>query len=480
MGPSSNRISKIPKRPKPSSKDTILPQKRLNECTDSMQPTKKRKLKKEQTLPQQINSTNIEIIDLLSDSSQSIKSCNLTKSKFYQSAASDDDILLNDDFDHIINEDLTVKIKSIPLSVPLCDFYETFTKKYNVSIVHMAASLTVDLQNESFKECKSLTLETKQQRDYLIEMSLTKQLKITHNNTEYPMLCIPFNQSIQTQTNNDNDNEQKHQSEDKPHAQNEDKEQSEESKQSEQQFSAPPPPKQCNLYYQQSTDSQSQQNEQSDIDGVLEMMSDFKACLDLNKFRIFGCDANINMTSNELINPPSKLREGDILLFDDYDDNVNDPWSFCLSVQDPNNDIVCPMMQVIANQTSLMKEDRVSKFVWYQKSDEMMTSYGKYLEKHELLKKDALFVEESVELRFESSKRSKGGMDKFHKMLSERHPVFISIDDEKNDVLAVKIIKMTAFKQYIADIVKIERHKITIGASSNVSVLSSETPITQI
>ena len=39
--PSSNRISK---KPKPSSNGSILPQKRLNECTDSMQPTKKRKL----------------------------------------------------------------------------------------------------------------------------------------------------------------------------------------------------------------------------------------------------------------------------------------------------------------------------------------------------------------------------------------------------------------------------------------------------
>merc|ERR1711971_59103 len=100
-----------------------------------------------------------------------------------------------------------------------------------------------------------------------------------------------------------------------------------------------------------------------------------------------------------------------------------------------------------------------------------------------MMKKDAVFVE-NINLKFVSSNQRRETMDTFHTMLEERQPVFISVDENDIDLVALKIVSIVhAFKEYTAEIVKISLPKLAIAvSSSNASVISSrsnETPVTQ-
>ena len=105
--------------------------------------------------------------------------------------------------EYLMKPELTVSITAIPQSIPIESFYETLTDIYNVTIVHMSDALTIDANNSSFQECKSLTVANKEQRDYLIALSLSNELKIRHKDIDHVLLCTPFDQTTQTHQSND-------------------------------------------------------------------------------------------------------------------------------------------------------------------------------------------------------------------------------------------------------------------------------------
>lgn len=89
----------------------------------------------------------------------------------------------------------TVTITNLNENICFYDVYESLTKKFHVSIVHMDEGLTNF--NDKEKQCKSITLATNDEAKHLIIMSQENKLFIQHEGMAYACCCFAFTQQKQ-------------------------------------------------------------------------------------------------------------------------------------------------------------------------------------------------------------------------------------------------------------------------------------------